>query len=65
MKTHDENKIAPDCIYCIYGTGNSVCRKRAEKRGKTACMRFQYDPLLRVPKPPPILRQHSEDEFKL
>lgn len=43
----------------------SECRKRAESRGKTACFRFRYDPLLRVPKPPRVLPEHSKGEFEL
>lgn len=64
MKT-EEKRIVPNCNYCAYGTGKSECRERVEKRGKTACTRFQYDPLLRVPKPPRVLQGHTEDEFKL
>ncbi len=81
MKTPDEKKIAPACSYCTYGTSpksgdatslpksgdvwKSECRKRAEKRGKNACFRFKYDPLLRVPKPPRVLPEYPEGEFKL
>ena len=65
MKAPEDKKIVPNCSYCIYGTGNSECRQRVEKHGKTACRRFKYDPLLRVPKPPRILKAHAEDEFKL
>ncbi|HOP11789.1 MAG TPA: hypothetical protein PK629_09900 [Oscillospiraceae bacterium] len=65
MKTPEEKKIIPSCIYCIYGTGKSECRKRVEARGKNACFRFKYDPLLRVPKPPRVIPDYSEDEFKL
>ena len=65
MKKSEENKIVPSCTYCIYIEHKSDCKSRAAKRGKTACFRFKYDPLLRVPKPQLIIPEHSHDEFKL
>ncbi|HNX14397.1 MAG TPA: hypothetical protein PK854_03420 [Oscillospiraceae bacterium] len=65
MKNTEDKKITPACAYCTLGIGKSECRRRAETRGKTACFRFKYDPLLRVPKPPRVLAEHSENEFKL
>ncbi len=65
MKTSKEKKIPPNCAYCIYAAGKSDCKSRVEKRGKTACFRFKYDPVLRVPKPQRLIPLHSEDEFKL
>lgn len=62
--------IAPACLYCAYGTYNSnqtmiLCKRCGVVSPNYHCRRFQYDPLLRVPKRGPILPSFTSDDFKM
>lgn len=61
--------IEPSCSYCQHNGGNgteTMCTLRLEMReGK--CKGYQYDPLMREPRPAPALKtaQFREEDFKL
>lgn len=49
------SKIAPACSYCKYGTPAAdrkmiFCRRRGVVSPYYSCHKFQYDPLMRVPR---------------
>jgi hypothetical protein len=59
--------IQPDCSYCENSaTENSFayCNKGKQlKNGK--CRKFEYDPLMRVPKNSVFKRKYTEQDFKI
>ncbi|HIR03591.1 MAG TPA: hypothetical protein IAD34_05915 [Candidatus Scatovicinus merdipullorum] len=62
------NHIDPNCTYCDHCIFEQdqvqICRvKREIKNGK--CRRFQYNPLLRVPKQMPALPKYDPKDFEL
>lgn len=62
------SRIQPSCSYCRRnnGVGQSLCALGLKLQdGK--CKKFQYDPLMREPRPAPALRadQYSEEDFRL
>ena len=64
-------KIEPSCSYCKYGkrVGNEevACLKKGVVSAGASCRRFKYDPLLREPSAPILIKTNafSEDDFKL
>lgn len=61
------NNIQPDCSCCNYFVEDSesvYCLKNREiKNGK--CRKFDYNPLLRVPKSAPKMMNFSKEDFEL
>ena len=60
------SRIEADCSYCSRNTGTDekpVCAfKRLPDGG---CPHFAYDPLMRVPRALPPLREYDEKDFKV
>lgn len=62
------NNIRPECRYCAYCTVNgseAVCSKKGKVDIRDKCIRFKYDPLMRVPELAPLPREYSPEEFKI
>ena len=69
-KQYYGSKIAPACAYCLYGMPASdpkmvLCRLKGVVSPYYSCRRFEYDPLLRKPKPPAVLPEYDPEEFQL
>ena len=64
-------KIEPSCSYCKFGkrvsTEEVACIKKGVVSSGASCRRFKYDPLLREPSAPVLIKNgcFSEDDFKL
>ena len=61
------NSIEPDCRYChYYDTDGEVCALGKDLQPEN-CKSFHYNPLLREPKRPPILKKDrfSKEDFQL
>jgi len=61
-------KIQPRCSYCIHSAkladDQILCSKKGTVSPEGKCMRFQYDPIKRIPVKPKALdfsKYHSED----
>ena len=71
MKTFFDKKIEPRCEYCSGGYRSSdgkniLCKRKGVVDLGFSCRHFQYDPLLRVPKPSsPAMPEFDPEEFKL
>ena len=64
------NDITASCNICIHGNpaanGDAIlCAKRGVMPLHERCRRFVYDPLRRIPKQPPPLRQYEAEEFSI
>lgn len=60
------NNIQADCGYCSHNTGAG--EKHACAFGHSpdgVCPNFSYDPLMRVPRALPPLREYDEKDFKI
>ena len=61
--------IDPRCAYCARGSRIGEDKVACVKRGIVApeyhCRRYEYDPLLRVPKRQPKLPSFSAEDFSL
>ena len=61
------NNISPDCRYCNNNKntdrGNYCIKNKRINNGK--CRRFDYNPLLRTPKPQPNLNTYNQMDFIL
>lgn len=60
------NNIEVNCSYCrnfINDDGNYCNKNREIKNGK--CRKFDYNPLLRVPKSEPVMMQFTKEDFEL
>ena len=66
-----QKKIEPRCAYCQQGTEldeeKILCAKRGVVDRAGHCRAFRYDPLKRVPPPPPSLDLGSlkDEDFTL
>lgn len=66
-----QKKIEPHCAYCQRGTEldeeKILCAKRGVVDRAGHCRAFRYDPLKRVPPPPPSLDLGSlkDEDFTL
>lgn len=66
-----QKKIEPRCAYCQRGTEldeeKILCAKRGVVDRAGHCRAFRYDPLKRVPPPPPSLDLSSlkDEDFTL
>jgi len=64
-------KIEPSCSYCRFGKMISneevACIKRGVISSGASCRSFKYDPLLREPSTPALIKnsEFSEDDFVL
>lgn len=71
MKGFFNQKIEPHCEYCKNGHlssdgKNVLCKRKGIVNRGYSCLRFRYDPLLRVPKmSAPAMPQFDPEEFKL
>lgn len=62
--------IAPACEYCSHGRQAVdprmiLCEKKGVVAPSYHCRRYEYDPLLRVPKRQPKLPSFSAEDFSL
>jgi hypothetical protein len=62
--------IPPACRYCAYGQFGTdprmiLCQKRGVVTPDFHCRKYQYDPLLRVPRRQPKLPSFSPEDFSL
>lgn len=62
--------IQPACEYCSLGRRSSdprmiLCEKRGVVSPYYHCKKFDYDPLLRIPRRPPRLPSFSPEDFSL
>lgn len=69
-KLFSGKNVIPACGHCRFGslsTGGSMilCEKFGVVSPSYSCKKYVYDPLKRVPAPPPKLEQFDEDDFKL
>lgn len=60
------SKIAPSCSYCRYGTAAAdgrmiYCRVRGVVSPYYSCRKFDYDPLMRVPRRQELPQFDPED----
>lgn len=66
-----QENIEPRCAYCIKGApleeDHILCSKKGVVRPGDHCIRFQYDPLKRVPPKPATLdtSKLSPEDFRL
>ena len=66
-----DTKIEPRCEYCSLGYlsadgKNVLCKKKGVVEKGFHCRAFDYDPLLRVPRPrAPELPTFDPEEFKI
>ncbi|MBR7081437.1 MAG: hypothetical protein IKI49_01830 [Oscillospiraceae bacterium] len=64
-------KIEPSCSYCRLGRRISdeevACIKKGVVSSGASCRRFKYDPLLREPSEPALIKsgEFSPDDFTL
>jgi hypothetical protein len=64
-------KIERSCFYCAYGTKldeeTVLCTKRGVVRPDIKCLKFEYDPLKRVPPKPkaPDFERYEAEDFSL
>ena len=69
-KKYFGNNIEPACSYCkcgklSYDKTMILCEKTGVVEHDYSCKKFCYDPLKRVPTPPPMLQKHTSEEFEL
>ncbi|MBQ7859054.1 MAG: hypothetical protein IJ347_02815 [Faecalibacterium sp.] len=62
--------IAPACEYCANGRRASdprmiLCERKGVVSPQYHCRKYQYDPLLRIPKRQPKLPSFTADDFSL
>ena len=62
--------IAPACEYCAHGRKATdprmiLCEKKGVVSPDYRCRKYEYDPLLRVPKRRPKLPSFSAEDFSL
>ena len=62
--------ISPKCIYCENGKATEngtlvLCPKKGVMQPDTACRKFRYDPLKRVPDTVKLQSGFSEEDFSL
>ena len=62
--------IAPACAYCAFGQAGTdprmiLCTRRGVVTPDFHCRKYQYDPLLRVPRRQPKLLSFSPEDFSL
>lgn len=62
--------IPPACEYCAYGRKATdprmiLCEKKGVVSPQDHCRRYEYDPLLRVPRRQPRLPSFSPEDFSL
>ena len=64
--------MEPNCSYCMYGCTVTETECACERKGivtnpRTACRRFRYDPLKRIPERPAALDESglSAEDFQL
>ena len=62
--------IEPRCIYCRHGSpleyGKMACRRKGIVDISYHCRHFTYDPLMRVPPRPAVLKKDfSPEDFSL
>lgn len=64
-------KIQRSCLYCDHGVvlseGRVICAKKGIVSVDSACSKFEYDPLKRVPPRKKALdfQQYDKDDFSL
>lgn len=64
-------KIHPSCSYCTHGVqladGQVLCAKKGVVSSDGKCMRFQYDPIKRIPVKPKALdfSKYDPEDFSL
>ena len=64
------NKVDPACEYCALGKPTAdkqmiLCSRNGVVSPFYKCRKFTYDPLKRVPRPAPPLREFSKKDFSL
>lgn len=62
------NNIRPACRYCTYvhsENGNLICAKKGTVAPDSKCLRFKYNPLLRVPELPLMRDEPDAEKFIL
>ena len=62
--------LKKSCEYCRYGTvleftNETICKKRGITDGRDYCRSYKYDPLKRTPKQVRIVKDFTEEDFKL
>lgn len=64
------NHVQPACEICVQGHRSSdgravLCQRKGVVPLYHHCRKFVYDPLKRIPKRAPQMREHQENEFSL
>ena len=62
--------MIPKCEYCSTGLPCRerelvVCPKKGITQKNFSCRSFSYDPVLRTPKPIPVVKAHDKSEFEI
>ena len=70
FKKFFNNKIPPNCNYCIHGTASSfndeiICLKRGVTNGTDSCRSYKYDPLKRKPNKVKLADNYKPEDFSL
>lgn len=62
------SSLPVSCAYCEHNLspeGDAVCRFKLSLSPEGRCKRYRYNPMLRAPKPQPVLPEFDPEEFKL
>lgn len=69
-KIIDVKDVPQECRNCSYGRAlpeddKILCEKSGIRNPDSACKKFRYDPLCRIPVRDPDLLEYSEEDFAL